>query len=110
MSIINHINEQGQTIYLGIMIASNYLHIKGLIDPEPEMEEESKDGEKKQKHFVNLEGWDEKFIGTFNVMDGQVLSIYFDIIITANYLHNQGLIDITTMEEARKIENKLLQI
>ena len=75
-------------------------------DPEPEKEEESKDGERKQKQIVKLEGWDEEFMSTINYINKQGPSITLDIIIAANYLHVQGLIDITTMEVARKMENK----
>ena len=73
--------------------------------PEPEKEEESKDGERKQKQIVKLEGWDEEFMSTINYLNEQGQSILFDVIIAANYLHIQGLIDITTMEVARKMES-----
>ena len=43
---------------------------------------------------------------TINYINEQGQSILFDIIIAANYLHIQGLIDITTMEVARKMVNK----
>merc|ERR1712126_596040 len=75
-------------------------------DPEPEKEEESKDGERKQKQIVKLEGWDEEFMSLINYINEQGQSILYEIIIAANYLHIQGLIDITTMEVARKMENK----
>merc|ERR1712156_571722 len=75
-------------------------------DPEPEKEEENKDGERKQKQIIKLEGWDEEFMSTINYINEKGESILFDIIIAANYLHIQGLIDITTMEVARKMENK----
>ena len=75
-------------------------------DPEPEKEEDNKDGERKQKQIIKLEGWDEEFMSTINYINEQGQSILFDIIIAANYLHIQGLIDITTMEVARKMENK----
>ena len=75
-------------------------------DPEPEKEEENKGGERKQKQIVKLEGWDEEFMSTINYINEKGESILFDIIIAANYLHIQGLIDITTMEVARKMENK----
>ena len=55
---------------------------------------------------VKLEGWDEEFMSTINYINEQGQSILFDIIIAANYLHIQGLIDITTVEVARKLENK----
>jgi len=73
-------------------------------DPEPEKEEESKDGE--QKQIVKLERWDEEFMSTINYINEQRQSILFDIIIAANYFPIQGLIDITAMEVARKMENK----
>ena len=53
-------------------------------DPEPEKEEESKDGERKQKQIVKLEGWDEEFMSTINYINEQGQSILFDIIIAAN--------------------------
>ena len=56
-------------------------------DQEPEKEEESKDGERKQKQIVKLEGWDEEFMSTINYINEQGQSILFDIIIAANYLH-----------------------
>merc|ERR1712133_269275 len=61
---------------------------------------------RKQKQIVKFEGWDEEFMSTINYINEQGQSILFDIIIAANYLHIQGLIDITTMEVARKMENK----
>jgi len=73
-------------------------------DPEPE--EESKDGERKQKQILKFEGWDEEFMSLINYINEQGQSILYEIIIAANYLHIQGLIDITTMEVARKMENK----
>ena len=73
---------------------------------EPEKEEEGKDGERKQKQTLKLEGWDEEFMSIVNYINEQGQSILFDIIIAANYLHIQGLINITTMEVARKMENK----
>ena len=73
--------------------------------PDPEKEEESKDGERKQKQIVKLEGWEEEFMSTINYLNEQGQSILFDVIIAANYLHIQGLIDITTMEVARKMES-----
>ena len=45
-------------------------------------------------------------MSTINYINEQGQSILFDIIIAANYLHIQGLIDITTMEVARKMVNK----
>ena len=68
-------------------------------------EEESKDGERKQKQIVKLEGWDEEFMSTINYLNEQGQLILFDVIIAANYLHIQGLIDITTIEVARKMES-----
>ena len=44
-------------------------------DPEPEKEEESKDGERKQKQIVKLEGWDEEFMSTINYINEQGPSI-----------------------------------
>ena len=66
----------------------------------------SNDGGRKQKQIVKLEGWDEEFMSTIYYINEQGQSILFDIIIAANYLHIQGLINITTMEVARKLENK----
>ena len=45
-------------------------------------------------------------MNTINYINEQSQSILFDIIIAANDLRIQGLIDITTMEVARKMENK----
>merc|ERR1712133_114340 len=61
---------------------------------------------RKQRQIVKLQGWDEEFMSTINYINDQGQSILFDVIIAANYLHIQGLIDITTMEVARKMENK----
>ena len=55
---------------------------------------------------MKLEGWDEEFMSTINYINEQDQSILFDIIIAANYLHIQWLINITTMEVARKMEKK----
>jgi len=49
-------------------------------DPEPDKEEESKDGEMKQKRIVKLEGWDEAFIITMDYINEQGQRILFDII------------------------------
>ena len=54
---------------------------------------------------MKLEGWDEEFMSTINYINEQGQSILFDILIAANGLHIQGLIDMTTMEVARKMEN-----
>ena len=35
-------------------------------NPEREKEEENKDGERKQKQIVKIEGWDEEFMSTIN--------------------------------------------
>ena len=45
-------------------------------------------------------------MSTVNYINEKGQSILFDIIIAAYHFHVQGLIDITTMEVARKMENK----
>ena len=75
-------------------------------DPEPEKEEESKDGERKQKKIIELQGWDKDFINTVNYVNNLGQSIIFSLILAANYLCIPGLVDLTTMEGARMIHDK----
>jgi S-phase kinase-associated protein 1 len=69
-------------------------------DPEPAEEEpERRNGERIQRKMYDLPEWDAEFV---KVDKG----ILFEIIIAANYLHIQGLIDMTCMTVAKMLQNK----
>lgn len=68
-------------------------------EPEPDDPEETRNGERKQRQIVDLCAWDEEFV---KVDKG----IIFEIIIAANYLHIQGLIDMTCMTVAKMLKGK----
>lgn len=73
-------------------------HHKNEPEP-PEEEPDRRNGERIQRQIYDLEEWDAEFV---KVDKG----IIFEIIIAANYLHIQGLIDMTCMTVAKMLKGK----
>merc|ERR1712066_358747 len=89
-------------------------HLQKVIDwceqfvnePEPsdEPDPEAKDGA--TKVIRDLDKWETDFIKEISPIDEKGCSALFDVIIAANYLHIQGLLNLTTMEVARMMKDK----
>lgn len=75
--------------------------------PEPDKKEESKDGERKQKQIVKLEGWDEELMSIVNYINEQGQSILFNLCLSSLYprtyrCNNNG----STREPEKEEESK----